>query len=595
MTAPGLPPRVAGTGRAEAGQIRVGQIGAAVGLGSAVAILNVALLPGYTWLYDMVVVPATPFSDRTLGIDGSVPRAVPNDAVVAVLEKILPGDLVQSLLLLAVFVVAGAGCARLTRSRAGAVAAALAACWNPYVVERLVIGHWTFLLGYCCLPWIHATASRAVRGGVREWAPLIGWLTLASLAGSTAAVIAAITAAASIALTTGSSGNARLRVGGLSLGALAVLNASWIVPSLARPGDLAVDPAGVAAFAARADTPLGVLPSLLTLGGIWHTPSWPGSRSSAVVVVVALIVLVAVLVICVRRGLTRELLPLGAAGLIGLLVAGAAALPGGSAAVEFLVTTIPGGGIIRDSQKFIALFAVFVAVAAGRAVDLLAPRPDQPSGPGRTQRWIVVAALSLAPMITLPDAPMTAGPTLGSVAIPGEVEDARAFLDEAEPGGVAVFPWTQYRRFEWNDDRVSLDPWNRLLDRYVVVNDDLPLAAQKVQGEDPVAAEIAGVLDDPSQDLAGVLSRSGVRWAIVLDDQPGAPEVGERLDAKSVATQTFGDVRVFDLGRPTSSVPARGTVLAIGLSGLSALVAIVVWSAVSVTTRRKTRHDTVRC
>lgn len=572
-----------------------GRLGALVGLASGVAILNVVLLPGYSWLYDMVIVESTPFSARTLGTDGSVPRAVPNDAVVALLETILPGDLVQALLLMAVFVVVGAGCARLTCSRAGAAAAAIAACWNPYVVERLVIGHWTFLLGYSCLPWIHATAARAVRGGPRDWLPMLGWLTLASLAGSTSAVIAAITAAVSIAMARGSTVRARLGVGVVSLAVLAVMNASWIVPSFARPGDLAVDPVGVAAFAARADTPLGVLPSLLTLGGIWHAPSWPGSRGSAFVVVVAVGVLAAVLTICVRRGLTRELLPLGIAGLIGLAVAGATALPGGVTAVEWFVTAVPGGGIVRDSQKFVALLAVFVAVAAGRAVDQVAPGPDRPRGAPRTQRWIVASALALAPVITLPDAPTTAGPTLGSVAIPAEFEEARSYLDSGASGGAAVFPWTQYRRFGWNDDRISLDPWNRLLDRRVVVNDDLPLAAQTVQGEDPVAEDIARAVDDKASDLPAVLTRHGVRWAVVLDDQPGAVRLGERLSVDAESVRTFGDIRVIDLGEPARVETVSGSVLPIALSSAAALVVLVAWAAVSVSTRRRARNDTSRC
>src|SRR5439155_14656960 len=48
------------------------------------------------------------------------------------------------------------------------------------------------------------------------------------------------------------------------LGAVAVLAAGslpWLIPSLARP--VYADPAGVAAFAARADTPFGSLGSLV--------------------------------------------------------------------------------------------------------------------------------------------------------------------------------------------------------------------------------------------------------------------------------------------------------------------------------------------
>jgi hypothetical protein len=144
-------------------------VGGLVGALTGIVVLNAVLLPGYTWAYDMVFVPALPWSDRILGVDGSVPRAVPTDAVVALLERALPGDVVQALLLWLVFVVVGAGCGRLCRTGPGAAAAALAAGWNPYVVERLSVGHWAFLLGYACLPWIHAAAGRAVRREPGGW------------------------------------------------------------------------------------------------------------------------------------------------------------------------------------------------------------------------------------------------------------------------------------------------------------------------------------------------------------------------------------------------------------------------------------------
>ena len=555
---------------------RAGRIGALVGALSGVAILNVALLPGYTWLYDMVIVPDTPLSGRTLGTDGSVPRAVPNDAVVAVLEKVFPGDLVQAALLMVVFVVVGAGCARLTRSRAGAIAASLAACWNPYVVERLVIGHWAFLLGYCCLPWVHATSTRAVRGSRADWIPMLGWLALASVAGSTSAVIATVTALVSIALALEAPELVRVRVGALAVAAMALLNAVWIVPSFARPGTLAVDPTGVAAFAARADTPFGVLPSLLTLGGIWHQPSWAGSRGSAVVVAAALLVLVLILFVCARAGMARELSALGVAGLLGLLVAGATTLPGGTWMVEWVVTTVPGGGIVRDSQKFIALFAVFVAVATGRAVDQITASAGSRGGPERTRLWILAATVMIAPIVTLPDAPTTAGAQMRSVPISDDIIDAREYLDAAGPGGVAVFPWTQYRRFDWNDDRISLDPWNRLLDRYVVVNDDLPLSTQRVRGEDPTSAEIGRALSVPQADLRDVLSRRGVRWALILVDQPDADSSLTRLGARP-QDRVFGDVRIVDLGAPKGAPPRSTSALPLATSAVAVIAAWGAW------------------
>jgi hypothetical protein len=67
---------------------------------------------GYVLSYDMVFVPDPPITGAVLGTDGSVPRAVPTELLADLLARVLPVALVQQGLLLAVFVLAGAGAAR---------------------------------------------------------------------------------------------------------------------------------------------------------------------------------------------------------------------------------------------------------------------------------------------------------------------------------------------------------------------------------------------------------------------------------------------------------------------------------------------------
>ena len=40
--------------------------------------------------------------------------------------------------------------------------------WNPFTVERLVLGHWTVLVGYGALPWL-VLAGRATRRTASPW------------------------------------------------------------------------------------------------------------------------------------------------------------------------------------------------------------------------------------------------------------------------------------------------------------------------------------------------------------------------------------------------------------------------------------------
>lgn len=556
----------------EAGAAGRGLVGGAVGLLVGVVLLNAVLLRGYTWFYDMVFVPDLPLSARTLGTDGSVPRAVPTDAVVALLGRLIPGDVLQAGLLMAVFVVAGAGCGRLCRTPWGATAAAMAAGWNPYVVERLVIGHWSFLLGYATLPWIVHAARAVALGDRRRLGGLGGWLAVASLAGSTSALIAAMTAVVVMVGTRRRDVSLRLPLALVAV-AMVVLNLAWLVPSLTRPGGVPADAAGVDAFAARSDSAFGTVLSLVTLGGIWHQSSWPGSRASVVSVGVALLVILGLMVCLTRWRLWGGLRGLAAAGALGLVVASLAALPGGHQLATWIVTDVPGGGIIRDSQKFVAPLAIFLAVAAGHIVDELVGRSASPRV-SRPLSSVMAALLVLAPVATLPDAPSSAGGRMGSVEIPASVLAARDHLDASAPGGVAVFPWTLYRRFAWNDDRVSLDPWNRLLDRRVLVNDDLDLASRTVRGEDPAAATVGAELLRGGTDLRSTLRHAGVRWALVLADQPGAAAARRLLvDDGAVLTNTFDEIDVYDLGA-AAAVPSPGRAWPLWTSLLAALLLV---------------------
>ena len=79
---------------------------------------------------DMVFVPDQPWKPAWLGLDGSVPRAVPMDALVALADEVLPGAVLQRVLLAAALLLGGAGISRLAarftakrtdRRRVGAV------------------------------------------------------------------------------------------------------------------------------------------------------------------------------------------------------------------------------------------------------------------------------------------------------------------------------------------------------------------------------------------------------------------------------------------------------------------------------------------
>ena len=250
-----------------------GIAGAGVGLALGLLALGPGLRRGFLLSYDMVVVPREPFSAALPG--PAPPRAVPSDLVIAVASRVLPADVVQKAVLLSIFVLACAGVVALLDREPllARLAAGVCYAWNPYVAERLIIGQWALLLGYAGLPWVLramlAPDLPSWRGAAR-----LGLAMLPAAIGGFAAMTVTALVVLPVALFAAS-----LRRAVIGLSALAVASLPWFIPALLHP--VYVDPASVAAFAARADTPFGSMGSLLMLGGIWNAQTVPKSYGGA--------------------------------------------------------------------------------------------------------------------------------------------------------------------------------------------------------------------------------------------------------------------------------------------------------------------------
>jgi hypothetical protein len=309
------------------------------------------------------------------------------------------------------------------------------------------------------------------------------------------------------------------------VGVALVVNGPWLVPSVLRPGGVPVRAQGVAAFASRPDGPLGTVGSLVGLGGIWNAfavppgvGSWPWLGGLVVVLAVAGAGLPALW----RR------LPAGVAGGLllaaglGLLVAAASAVPGLRSLVDLMVVHIPGGGLVRDAQKFVAPLALVEAPAFGLGVERLVP--------ALPPRWGRAAAAGLvaAPALLLPALAWGAAGRLAAVSYPEAFAEARtAMAADPVPGAVLVLPWHLYMGFPWNGDRVVLDPAQRWFTRRAVGNDDLELAGATVPGEDPYGTRLGPVVAGAAP-LAPALPAAGIRYVLVFKTADGAA-YGPRL------------------------------------------------------------------
>jgi hypothetical protein len=550
-----------------------------VGLGSAVLQLAPVLGRGYLLVRDMVFVPRLPLTGGLLGRDG-LPRAVPSDLLVALLSRIVPGDVVQDVVLVAIITLAGWGVARLVPSRSPWAAAAAAALytWNPYVTERLRLGQWAVLVGYAALPWVAIRCRDQLRPATS--AALLVALAGAAAGGASAELLAALVAIP-VLLWPGAHSGWWRRTGVLGTGLL-VVALPWLVPSLLQPSTPPSDRIGVALFAARPDTPFGSLGSLLSLGGVWNAEVVPAGRGDLLVGLAALGLTAAAI-----GGLTQlrgrwpdgALAGVVAAGVLGLALAMWGATPGARTALSDLVAAVPAAGLLRDGQRSVAPLALVVSLGAGALAEALAAR----------WRWRA-AVLVAVPVALLPAAAWGADGTLSAVRWPGGWQQIATASHRLPAGPILVLPWAADRAYPWNDERTQIDPADHWLPRRVVGDDALQVGDRSTPLEDPLARRVSAAVTGTAP-LVTVLRDQGYAGVLLETDQPGAAADRTRLAGLSVVAAT-ATLTLYGVPSPARAAEPQAPLVPILLADVLAALAVV--GAAAICGHSNTRRDQTR-
>jgi hypothetical protein len=341
------------------------------------------------------------------------------------------------------------------------------------------------------------------------------------------------------------------------LAALATGSLPWLIPSLLNP--VYVDPASVAAFAARADTPFGSVGSLLMLGGAWNAQTVPkayGGPWSALWLAVVLVALAGYLLLARRQ---YRWPGLGLAAVAGLAIAGLGLTAPGRDLLRSMIAAWPGFAVLRDAQQFVAPLALAEATGFGLAVT--AAMNPVPFGKKWAERKRLVRADAagtmlgvfalLAPVLLLPGLAWGAAGRLRPAAYPAAWLAAARSLDaSAARGSVLLLPWATYRTPPWNHGETVLDPWTRLLSRPLIWNDGTQVGDVALAPDDPRARALADVIRGRGP-LTAALRAAGVRF--VLDDpdgpEPKSPGIAGRLPGSAVVVDQPG-LTVYQLPGP---------------------------------------------
>ena len=557
---------------------------AVAGGGAALAFIAPLLVPGYVLSYDMVFVPRYRISAGLLGLSGHVPRSVPAEGLVAVLSRAVSADIIEKAVLVSIFVLSAAGAGQLVSRllpRAGPAvrtAAGLLYAWNPFVYERLRIGHWQLLLGYAALPFV-AAAALDLRDRVPRAAPRLGlWLALAGIASPYAGVLSGgLALLVAAAPPWGGAVRRSLRAAGAAIGLTLVVNLPWVVPSLLRPGGLPSSVAGLRAFGPRSDSPLGTFGSLLSLGGMWNTDLAPPGRSSWVWVPSFIVVLVVATIgwAALRRGEeSRRHLGVLLAAALGLLLAGGTTFPITGAVVRWAAIHLPGGGLLRDSQMFVAPLALAMAIGFGAGLARLTPS-ERP----RKERVALGVALVAAAVSLVPTLAWGAGGELISARYPPDWDRARAILAaDPEPGRMLVLPWHLYFAQAWNGGRVVLDPAQRFFSRPALTTERLELRSGTLPSEDPLPRRADRIVAS-GRAIGPSLPGLGVRYVLLLKEADWRRFQGRTAGLHRVLDTA--ELSLFRSSRATLKVrqpaPPTGPVLAGDVVAALALVMLLLW------------------
>ncbi|WP_232374928.1 hypothetical protein [Mycolicibacterium mengxianglii] len=530
--------------------------------------------PGYLLLRDAVSTPRSYLSDAALGLTEAAPRALPQDFAMALLSAVVDGGIVVKLLLIGGLWAAGWGAARLAATvlpqagMPGQLVAATVAIWNPYVAERLLQGHWSLLVGYGCLPWVAHTVLR-LRSGGSGFPALACWLAVAGLT-PTGLLLAAAVAVVCLAVP---GPRPRWRVGGVAVAFSALGALPWLVvatPFLTGASSLSTYQAagvpGVAAFAARAEPGLGTLGSLAGLAGIWNAEAVPGSRSTLFALVATAVLLAVVAIGLPVAARTRAAVPLLVLAAVAVVLPALMATGPGLTATKAVVEALPGLGVLRDAQKWVALALPGYTLAAAGAVVTL-------------RRWFpalkpVAAAVAccVAVIAVLPDLAWGVWGKVTPVRYPDGWTAVAQYIN-ADPRPVAVLPADSMRRFDWSGPAPVLDPLPRWVRAEVLTTGDLTISGDTVLGEGGRARAVQQVLLDGAD--AARLADHGVGWVVLEADSAG--ELGSATRTLSQLPVVYQDreIALYRVGGDSSGASAtqRAAVLAAHAAWLALLIA----------------------
>ncbi len=468
----------------------------------ALAVMLPLLRPGFILTLDMVFAPHL-----------RLPLDVNNNylfyAALHVLNFVLPGDVLQKLLLMGILLLSGVGAHQLAEYVLSKQARLplLFGCWfagvlymiNPFVYGRFMAGQFAVVLGYALLPWLVRSLLELIKKpGWGQALRVAAWVLAISVASIHVLGVALIIAAAlggfglwryrrqaGYALKLGQSG-LLIAVAGVAL------SSYWLVPLLAGHGQTAttIDAFGAgdrSAFATFGGQ-VGPVLNVLALQGFWFERTdmvlLPQDFSSWWLLWTALLWVIVLLGVRPAWRADKSLTLVFT--LLGLL-AWALAL-GTNPLSQWLYAHVPLFAGYREPQKFVALlalsYAYFGAYGSVRMVEYMAKRIATLAAAG------LGAGLLLVPIATAPLMLWGFSGQLSPWQYPADWYQVNDYFNaDRSTYKVLFLPWHLYMSYDFAG-RIVGDPAEKFFDKPIVGSDNPEIGQASPTVHDPLRSQL---------------------------------------------------------------------------------------------------------
>lgn len=479
----------------------------------ALLVLGPALLPGYILTLDMVFTPHLPWP-------ASLSSLAPFEALLHILNWVIPSQLIEKATLLAILAGAGLGMHRLVPAKdpLARFAAGILYMINPFTYGRLMAGQYLVLAGYALMPWFVSALVRFVRRPeLRTAWPVGAWGLAVALTSLHYLGFAALAAALALALGLWRARRRpRERVRLAAWGAGGALLAAVSAVVLAPHQIAGFDERYFLSFRTAADPTFGQVFNTLGLYGFWAERDAQYLLPKAAVsgwwllagAVLALAVLGAWKNWRRDRLLTALMLALGAAGIIF-----AQGVMGGPFAPlnHFLLENLPLARGYREAGKFVGLIALAVSYLFGLGAAWLIDRKWAP-------QWTAGLLIAL-PLAYTPTMLWGAAGQLRAVSYPADwTAFNRTLTSEHSQGKVLFLPWHLYMKFNFAG-RIIANPAPHFFSRATLAGDNAEIGLVEDRSTNPKTSWVQSDILAPARtNVAANLRARGFEYVVLAKE-----------------------------------------------------------------------------